>query len=241
MRTFNTEGPVVAADDYHILALEVIDLDEVLGLVCGEKNFVLHAPRQSGKTSALLALGDLLNGGTVGDCRCVYADVEAGQAAREKVAEGMSADLSQLALRANLTLADDSMERICRDALDIAGLLGALSLTLSRCRRHATRAADRRDPATTSAEPRSRTASSCTECATFAAISSTRRTRTAWCSAAAPSTSRRSRCGCATSQSRKCARWWRSTRRRRVRRSRRTCYRAGSLRSQLDVRLAADA
>ena len=49
---------------------------------------MLHAPRQTGKTSALLALRDLLNGGAQGDFRCVYANVEAGQAMRENVAEG---------------------------------------------------------------------------------------------------------------------------------------------------------
>ena len=59
VRTFNTEGPVVAADHYHIPPLERIDLDAVLDLVRGKKYFVLHAPRQTGKTSALLALRDL--------------------------------------------------------------------------------------------------------------------------------------------------------------------------------------
>ena len=60
------------------------------GLRCGigRTYFVLHAPRQTGKTSALLALRDLLNGGAQGDFRCVYANVAAGQAMRENVAEG---------------------------------------------------------------------------------------------------------------------------------------------------------
>ena len=132
VRTFNTEGPVVADDHYHIPPLERIDLDDVLGLVRDKKYSVLHAPRQTGKTSALLALRDLLNSGETGDYRCVYANVEAGQAARENVADGMRAVLSQFALRASLTLGDDSLERICRDALDSAGPLGALSVALSR-------------------------------------------------------------------------------------------------------------
>ena len=78
VRKFNTEGPVVAADHYHIPPLERIDLDAVLGLIRDKKYFVLHAPRQTGKTSALLALRDLLNGGGQGDFRCVYANVEDG-------------------------------------------------------------------------------------------------------------------------------------------------------------------
>ena len=132
VRKFNTAGPVVTADHYCIPPLERIDLDAVLDLIGDKKYFVLHAPRQTGKTSALLALRDLLNGGQAGDYRCLYANVEAGQAARENVAEGMRAVLAQLALRASLTLGDDSLERICRDALDSAGPLGALSVALSR-------------------------------------------------------------------------------------------------------------
>ena len=62
-RTFNTAGPVVAADHYCIPPLERINLDAVLGLIWDKKYFVLHAPRQTGKTSVLLALRDLLNSG----------------------------------------------------------------------------------------------------------------------------------------------------------------------------------
>ena len=132
VRTFNTEGPVVAADHYHIPPLERIDLDAVLGLIRDKKYFVLHAPRQTGKTSALLVLRDLLNSGAQGDFRCVYANVEAGQAMRENVAEAMRTVLSQFALRASLTLGDDTLERIWREAMNSAGPGGALSVTLSR-------------------------------------------------------------------------------------------------------------
>ncbi len=62
MRQFNTAGPVAAADHYLIPPLSRLDLDELLRLVRDRKYFVLHAPRQTGKTSALLALRDLLNG-----------------------------------------------------------------------------------------------------------------------------------------------------------------------------------
>ena len=57
MRSFNTAGPVKPDTHYCIPPLSRIDLDEALGLVRDEKYFVLHAPRQTGKTSALLALG----------------------------------------------------------------------------------------------------------------------------------------------------------------------------------------
>ncbi len=55
MRFFNTSGPVVAADHYCVPPLERIDLDKILSLIGDKRYFVLHAPRQTGKTSALLA------------------------------------------------------------------------------------------------------------------------------------------------------------------------------------------
>ena len=102
VRKFNTEGPVVAADHYCIPPLERIDLGAVLGLIRDKKYFVLHAPRQTGKTSALLALRDLLNDGGQGDFRCVYANVEGGQAMRENVAEGLRTVLAELSLQASV-------------------------------------------------------------------------------------------------------------------------------------------
>ena len=82
MRRFNTAGPVHRDDHYLVPPLDRIDLPAVLDLIRSKAYFVLHAPRQTGKTSALLALRDLLNGGSVGDYRCAYINVEAGQTAR---------------------------------------------------------------------------------------------------------------------------------------------------------------
>ena len=101
MRRFNTEGPVIAADHYCIPPLERVDLCEILQFVRDKRYFVLHAPRQTGKTSTLLALQDLLNGGSEGDFRCVYVNVEAGQAAREDVERAMRTILGELASRAH--------------------------------------------------------------------------------------------------------------------------------------------
>ena len=89
MRFFSTEGPVRPDDHYAIPPLERMDVDELLGLVRAERCFVLHAPRQTGKTSALIALRNLLNSGEAGDFRCVDVNVEVGQVARDDVAEGM--------------------------------------------------------------------------------------------------------------------------------------------------------
>ena len=130
MREFNLAGPVVAADHYLIPPLSRLDLDGLLGLVRDKKYFVLHAPRQTGKTSALLALRDLLNGR--GDYRCVYANIESAQSARENVPEGMRAVLAELAFQASLTLGDGSLEDIWPDALERVGPHGALRQALAR-------------------------------------------------------------------------------------------------------------
>ena len=132
MRFFNTEGPVRADDHYCIPPLERIDLDAVLELVRGKHYFVLHAPRQTGKTSALLALRDLLNGGAAGGYRCVYANFEVGQAAREDTARAMRAMLGELARRARLTLGDETPDGLRGAALETEGADGALIDVLSR-------------------------------------------------------------------------------------------------------------
>ena len=109
-RFFNTTGPVVPAHHYCIPPLERLNLGDVLDLVRTHRYFVLHAPRQTGKTSALLALRDLLNSGAEGDYRCVYVNVEPGQAMREEVEPAMRAILGALASWARTTLGDEFLD-----------------------------------------------------------------------------------------------------------------------------------
>ena len=130
MRFFNTEGPVVASRHYCIPPLERVDLDEVLELIGQQRYFVLHAPRQTGKTSALLALRGLLNSGTAGEYRCVYVNVEAAQAAREDVGRAMRIILGALVSRARL-LGDGFLYEIWTDVLTAFGE-GAFGEALTR-------------------------------------------------------------------------------------------------------------
>jgi|GEM_PF-4556806 len=74
MRFFNTEGPVDRTRHYCLPPLQRLDLDEVLLLIEQQKYFLLHALRQTGKTSCLLALADHLN--REGRYRAVYANFE---------------------------------------------------------------------------------------------------------------------------------------------------------------------
>ena len=95
MRFFNTEGPVKKDKHYCLPPLQRWDLEEILSLIEREKYFLLHAPRQTGKTTYLLALADHLN--RSGRYRTVYANIEPAQAARENVLMGMTAVVEQIA------------------------------------------------------------------------------------------------------------------------------------------------
>ncbi len=138
MRHFNTEGPVRANRHYHIDPLTRVDLDDLLRLVEAERYFTLHAPRQTGKTSALLAFRDLVNSGGAGDCRCVYVNVEVGQAGRENTERAMQAILASLAERA-LLAGDDFLEQCWPDILARAGPHAALQNALTRWCLHSPR------------------------------------------------------------------------------------------------------
>ena len=84
MRFFNTAGPVNCEDHYCLPPLERFGLANILMLIQQKKYFILHAPRQVGKTTFLLALRNYLN--KEGTYKCLYINVEPAQAAREKVA-----------------------------------------------------------------------------------------------------------------------------------------------------------
>ena len=132
MRFFNTTGPVRRDKHYCVPPLSRLDLDDVLGLVRDEQYFVMHAPRQTGKTSALLALRDLLNSGAAGAYRCVYANVEGAQAAREDKEEALRAILDELASRAHATLRDGFLDEHWPAILAKSGPNGALRSALTR-------------------------------------------------------------------------------------------------------------
>ena len=132
MRDFNTAGPVRPTKHYCIPPLQRLNLREVLALIRKERYFVMHAPRQTGKTSALLALRDLLNGGTVGDYRCVYVNVETAQTAREDVAQAVRNILNMLRYEAEVTLGDESTGAVSRSLDPATDPHGALRDFLAR-------------------------------------------------------------------------------------------------------------
>ncbi len=103
-RYFNTAGPM--KDDLHYVfpPLERWDTEEILHLIDQQKYFVLHAPRQTGKTTAMDALMRHLN--AKDRYLAAYANLESGQAAREDVDRAMVAMFSSMASQIRTSCGD---------------------------------------------------------------------------------------------------------------------------------------
>ena len=133
---FNTAGPQIPNDNYTIDPLARFNLDEILSLIRQKRYFVLHAPRQTGKTSCMLALRDYLN--KKGDYIAVYANVEGGQASRNDVQSVVKSTVDTIAeqacgvLKSNLPLeVSESVEKIGKDSM-LATFLRRLAQRIDR-------------------------------------------------------------------------------------------------------------
>src|SRR6056297_2635456 len=106
---FNTAGPVREENNYMIDPLKRINKDEIMTLINKWRYFILHAPRQTGKTSSLLALQDYIN--KEGRYKCLYVNIETAQTARSDVARGMKAIVSSLNSANHITFHDAFFEQ----------------------------------------------------------------------------------------------------------------------------------
>lgn len=129
MRFFNTAGPVQEDIHYILPPLQRFDLPEVLQLINARKYFVLHAPRQTGKTTCLLALEDYLN--QEGQYRTLYANIEGAQAAREDVTAGISGIVDHIAQRAKTTLGEQETPALAQTILERTHAVTALEIFLT--------------------------------------------------------------------------------------------------------------
>ncbi len=99
---FNTAGPNITALHYQLDPLTRIDLASLLDLTQQQRYFVLHAPRQTGKTTCLLALREHLNAHA--DYIALYVNVETAQARRNDVSLAMLGIASQLSEKVAVAL-----------------------------------------------------------------------------------------------------------------------------------------
>ena len=129
MREFNTSGPIRPEDHYHLPPLQRFGADAMLGLVEGKKYFVVYAPRQTGKTTALHALRDALNDRGY---RAMHVNLEGVQTADDDVERAIRATLTRLATEAANSLDDDFLSREWKNCLDRGGPADALRWALNR-------------------------------------------------------------------------------------------------------------
>lgn len=115
MRRFPTAGPVAPADHYHLPPLSRIGRDRVLDEAEWGQYFVVYGPPQTGKTTTLIALRDLLN---ERGYRCVYASFRGTHPDSDDLGAAMAAVLERLASEARATLGDDFLARESPGILD---------------------------------------------------------------------------------------------------------------------------
>lgn len=128
-RFFNTAGPNIPEDSYTIDPLKRFDLEDILTLIRQKRYFVLHAPRQTGKTSCMLALRDFLN--ATGQYIAVYANVEGGQGSRNDVQSVVKSTVDTLAEEFRGILGHD-MPLAIRDEVQTVGKDALLTTYLGR-------------------------------------------------------------------------------------------------------------
>jgi hypothetical protein len=130
MRFFTTEGPVNCQDHYCLPPLGRLDMEDVMALIGQKKYFLLHAPRQTGKTTCLLALADYLN--QAGQYHAVYANIEGAQAWRENVEQGMATVVTDIAAWTRSLASIVDVEALVREVLATTAPGSALGVFLSR-------------------------------------------------------------------------------------------------------------
>ena len=103
MKTFCIAGPVIREDHYFIARR--IDRDsDIRQFIEQKKYFVIHAPRQTGKTTALFEFVQELNAQE--KYKALYVNVEPAQIARGNFIEGMSIVLDRLKESIKLTFGE---------------------------------------------------------------------------------------------------------------------------------------
>ncbi len=129
---FNTAGPNKSDIHYEVDPLSRFDLDEVMMLIRQQKYFVLHAPRQTGKTTCMLALRDYLN--RQGDYVAVYANVEGGQASRNNMPSVVAGTCDVIARECSYIIGEEwpvELSREVRKDIDSNAILSTFLARLS--------------------------------------------------------------------------------------------------------------
>ncbi|WP_069472965.1 AAA-like domain-containing protein [Candidatus Marithrix sp. Canyon 246] len=95
---FNTAGPCVPEKHY----MTVLDFNNIKKLIENERYFILHAPRQTGKTTMMLQLMEHLN--QEGKYIALYVNIEVGQAWRNNIAKLNQTIINEFRIQAKVYL-----------------------------------------------------------------------------------------------------------------------------------------
>ncbi len=106
-KCFNTAGPIIPEDHYYIPFFERTDWEEIRNLIDRKRYFVLHAPRQTGKTTIMLEMMKVLNKEGIYDA--LYANIENAQAMRNDVDRGMEAVCRAISRSQSVYLQNNSL------------------------------------------------------------------------------------------------------------------------------------
>jgi AAA domain len=131
---FNNAGPQLPEDNYTLDPLRRIHLDALQDLIDQKRYFVLHAPRQTGKTTALYAMMRHYNAGT--SYRALYVNIEAGQAAREDVVLAMRGITSSLVEAAKLHLNATTVDELYLSLVSRNNWSDALQIVIKHIASH---------------------------------------------------------------------------------------------------------
>ena len=118
MLKFSTAGPIVPAEHYHIPPLQRSGFEEVLQLVEDANYFIVYAPRQTGKTTTLRALRDVLNDRGY---RAVHTTLQGVQTPESDIEGVIRGTLTCLEAEAIDTLDDDFLARHGQDIVSARG------------------------------------------------------------------------------------------------------------------------
>ena len=97
MKFFSIAGPVQPEKHYCLPLAKRLNEKELRTLIEQEKYFVLHAPRQTGKTSTMINFARKLN--EEGVYTALYVNVEGAQALRGNVEKSLPIILQEFATR----------------------------------------------------------------------------------------------------------------------------------------------
>ncbi|KAK3604921.1 hypothetical protein CHS0354_000584 [Potamilus streckersoni] len=128
-RFFNNAGAQILSDNYTIDPLRRIHLKEIEELIDQKRYFVLHAPRQTGKTTCMYALMRHFNAGT--KYRALYVNIEAAQALCEDVEGVLHSIVSVFCYVAELHFGDNSGGSLIQEIIKEDKWKDALRLTIA--------------------------------------------------------------------------------------------------------------